>query len=238
MTRPTPWRLSFGTRIWPSVCRSSQSRILSAFSGIASTRSLSPSVSSSNSLPLTASRRRTHLCPLMRQMPLSVSDRLSTRSEPLSKVLAMTQCTTHAHLPLGAESPRPVTEKATVPPAPLAWISRLRTPRPPSTPRRHSPTSSPDPITTPRHLRTPRRQLAASVPTSPSGTMLQDRYRLIRELGRGGMGIVYLGRDDRLNRSVAVKVILSDSSGSSTLRQHGQPRNAHRSPRKPGSAPV
>ena len=30
------------------------------------------------------------------------------------------------------------------------------------------------------------------------------------------MGIVYLGRDERLDRSVAVKVILSDSSGSST----------------------
>ncbi len=33
-------------------------------------------------------------------------------------------------------------------------------------------------------------------------------YRIIRMLGRGGMGAVYLGHDDSLDRSVAVKVML------------------------------
>ncbi len=47
------------------------------------------------------------------------------------------------------------------------------------------------------------------------GTVLQERYRLIHELGRGGMGIVFLGRDQRLDRHVALKVILASGQSSS-----------------------
>jgi ABC-type transport system substrate-binding protein len=39
------------------------------------------------------------------------------------------------------------------------------------------------------------------------GTKLADRYEIVSELGRGGMGVVYRARDPRLNRDVAVKLI-------------------------------
>ena len=37
-----------------------------------------------------------------------------------------------------------------------------------------------------------------------------DHYSIERELGRGGMATVYLARDLKLNRSVAVKVLRSE----------------------------
>ncbi|WP_432835075.1 serine/threonine-protein kinase [Dactylosporangium sp. CA-092794] len=44
--------------------------------------------------------------------------------------------------------------------------------------------------------------------TQPPGQMIAERYRLIQSLGAGGMGRVWLARDEMLRRDVAVKEVV------------------------------
>ena len=51
------------------------------------------------------------------------------------------------------------------------------------------------------------------------GSALGERYRIDREIGRGGMGRVFLARDLRLDREVALKVLATDAHGEEQVRR-------------------
>src|SRR5512135_238579 len=59
---------------------------------------------------------------------------------------------------------------------------------------------------------------------------LRGRYSLERELGRGGMGIVFLARDVALDRPVAIKLLPPELAAQPALRERflGEARTAAR----------
>ncbi|MBQ6385451.1 MAG: serine/threonine protein kinase [Lachnospiraceae bacterium] len=53
-----------------------------------------------------------------------------------------------------------------------------------------------------------------------TGTVLDGKYRILSEIGRGGMSVVYLALNDRANKTWAVKEVRRDGgAGSPALRQ-------------------
>ena len=65
--------------------------------------------------------------------------------------------------------------------------------------------------------------MTATVPPTAAADALRrslgDRYALERELGRGGMGAIYLARDLRLDRPVALKVLPAEYAAQPALRE-------------------
>ena len=76
------------------------------------------------------------------------------------------------------------------------------------------------------------RRIAAAPAKEPSphslaarwkpGTILLDRYRIVDERGRGGMGRVFAARDQRLDRDVAIKILLTEASDPKALQRFEQ----------------
>ena len=54
------------------------------------------------------------------------------------------------------------------------------------------------------------------------GQTLDDRYKILEEIGSGGMSVVYRAHCNRLNRDVAVKILRDDLAVDPEFRRYFQ----------------
>ena len=72
----------------------------------------------------------------------------------------------------------------------------------------------------------PRAMPAANTAIVAAERQLLDRYRILAQLGSGGMGVVYRARDEKLERDVAIKMLqpglLTDQEGRERFRREAR----------------
>ena len=49
------------------------------------------------------------------------------------------------------------------------------------------------------------------------GQVIDGKYRIVKMIGEGGMGAVYLGENIRINRKVAIKVLHAAYTGNTEV---------------------
>ena len=59
------------------------------------------------------------------------------------------------------------------------------------------------------------------------GTVLDGKYEILKQIGEGGMSVVYLARNNRMNMQLAVKEIKNDGSKSTEILLKGLEREAN-----------
>lgn len=75
-------------------------------------------------------------------------------------------------------------------------------------------------------------------PQYPGGSQMFGKFTLVRELGRGGMGVVWLARDNDLGREVALKMLLSTETEAAELERFRREARAAARLKHPNIVPV